>query len=246
MDQPTSIISDYVPPARADTSYRAAGAKPTAQDPLVQKAVGDLDEDAVMRALQDVSGGGSEAREALAACQDGMTVVGERFETGAYFVADLIYAGELLIDAVKILKPHLGGDGDGSVKNGRMILCTVKGDIHDIGKNIVKSMMEGAAFEVLDLGIDVSPDTIVKKAQENDVQIIGLSGVLTLAIDSMKETVDAFKKLGLRDTVKIIIGGAPVSEEVCAYVGADAWARSPNLTVKTCSAWAKGQTTEPS
>lgn len=119
-----------------------------------------------------------------------------------------------------------------------MILCTVKDDLHDIGKNIVRSMLEAAGFEVLDLGIDVPASEIVKAAKENSIKIVALSGVLTLAIDSMKATVEAFKADGM-DDVKIIIGGAPVSEEAMKITGADEWAHSPQKTVQVCKDWAE-------
>jgi len=210
----------------------------------LKTAIGDLDENEMDRYLEGIVKCGAEvAQDALKACQDGMSIVGERFEAGEYFVSDLIYAGELMIKAVDTLKPLLIVGG--SVASGRMILCSVKGDLHDIGKNIVKSMLEAASIEVIDLGIDVAPEVIVREAKEKDAHIIGLSGVLTLALDSMKETVDAFIKAGMRESVKIIIGGSPVSEVACKHIGADAWAYSPNLTVKTCVAWAEGLVLRP-
>ncbi len=173
------------------------------------EAMGDLDEDTVKELLETVmADGGSGAQQAMDACQKGMDIVGSRFESGEYFVGDLIYAGELMTDAVSILKDALV-TGDGGGTKTKMILCTVKDDLHDIGKNIVRSMLEAAGFEVLDLGIDVPASEIVKAAKENSIKIVALSGVLTLAIDSMKATVEAFKADGM-DDVKIIIGGAPV------------------------------------
>ena len=161
------------------------------------------------------------------------------FEDGEYFVGDLIYAGELMTKAVDILKDALvSGDGSDEVK-AKMILCTVKDDLHDIGKNIVRSMLEAAGFDVVDLGIDVPADKIIETAKEQDIHIIGLSGVLTLAIDSMKATIEAMKEAGLRDDVKVIIGGAPVNAEVCEQVGADAWASSPQTTIDYCKKWAQ-------
>ena len=117
-----------------------------------------------------------------------------------------------------------------------MVLCTVKDDLHDIGKNIVKAMLEAAGFDVIDLGIDVPAEKIVETVKENDIKIVALSGVLTLALDSMKATVEALKAEGL--DVKVIIGGAPVSAESVVLTGADEWARSPQKTVQTCKAWA--------
>ena len=118
-----------------------------------------------------------------------------------------------------------------------MILCTVKDDLHDSGKNIVRSMLEANGFEVLDLGIDCPAQKIVDTAKAENISIIALSGVLTLALDSMKTTVQALKDAGLN--VKVIIGGAPVSAEACKIVGADEWAHSPQKTVATCKAWAE-------
>lgn len=196
----------------------------------------DLEEDELLEAVNAVmADGGKEVQKAVAAMQDGMQEVGARFESGEYFVADLIYAGEIMTGAMEILKPALAGDsGD---KAGRMILCTVKDDLHDIGKNIVRAMLEAGGFEVLDLGIDTPADVIVETAKKENIKIIALSGVLTLALDSMKGVVEAFKAAGLREDVKIIIGGAPVSPEACENCGADAWAHSPQKTVEVCKSW---------
>ena len=198
-------------------------------------AMGDLDEDTV-KELLDAVDSPEAADKAMEACQKGMDTVGKLFEDGEYFVGDLIYAGELMTDAVEVLKPYLTG-GESSGTKTRMILCTVKDDLHDIGKNIVRSMLEANGFDVLDLGIDVAPATIVERAKAENIKIVALSGVLTLALDSMKATVEAFKAAGLTD-VKIIIGGAPVSADACKNVGADEWAHSPQKTVATCKTWA--------
>ena len=199
-------------------------------------AMGELDEDTMVELLEAVmADGGKEAGAAMEACQKGMDQVGKLFEEGEYFVGDLIYAGELMTQAVEILKDALvsGEGGDAKVK---MILCTVKDDLHDIGKNIVKAMLEANGFDVLDLGIDVPAAKIVETAKTQNIKIVALSGVLTLALDSMKATVDALKAEGL--DVKVIIGGAPVSGEACKAVGADEWAHSPQKTVKVCKEWA--------
>ena len=199
-------------------------------------AMGELDEDTMVEILEAVmADGGNEAGKAMEACQKGMDEVGKLFEEGEYFVGDLIYAGELMTQAVEILKDALisGESGDSKTK---MILCTVKDDLHDIGKNIVRAMLEANGFDVLDLGIDVPAAKVVEEVKKNGIKIVALSGVLTLAIDSMKATVDALKAEGL--DVKVIIGGAPVSAEACKTVGADEWAHSPQKTVKVCKEWA--------
>ena len=203
----------------------------------LQTAVSELEEDAVLEIIDEVmAAGGDGAQEAMEACREGLNKVGDLFEAGEYFVSDLIFAGEIMTEAIGKLKPALSKGSD--QKLGKMILCTVEGDLHDIGKNIVKAMLEAGGFDVIDLGIDVSPAVIVETAKKENVSIIGLSGVLTLAIASMKATVDAFGEAGLRSEVHIIIGGNPVTQEACDFVGADAWAVNPQLTVNTCRAWA--------
>ena len=201
-------------------------------------AMSDLDEDAMTQMLRDVmADGGADAPKAMEACQKGMETVGKLFEDGEYFVGDLIYAGELMTEAVEILKDALVNAEEGGPAKTRMVICTVKDDLHDIGKNIVKAMLEASGFDVIDLGIDVSPEQIVETVKANGIKIVALSGVLTLSIDSMKATVDAIRAAGL-DDVKVIIGGNPVNAEVCATVGADEWAYSPQKTVQTCKSWA--------
>lgn len=200
------------------------------------QAMGELDEDTVVELLNKVmEEGGTDAPKAMEACQKGMDTVGKLFEEGEYFVGDLIYAGELMTQAVEIMKEALAS-GDSSGPKTKMILCTVKDDLHDIGKNIVKAMLEANGFEVIDLGIDVPAAKIVETAKEENVKIVALSGVLTLAIDSMKATVEALKEAEV--DCRVIIGGAPVSEAACKVTGADEWAHSPQKTIQTCKAWA--------
>ena len=200
------------------------------------QAMGELDEDTVVELLEAVmADGGTEAPKAMEACQKGMDIVGKLFEEGEYFVGDLIYAGELMTQAVEIMKDALAS-GDGAGPKTKMILCTVKDDLHDIGKNIVRSMLEANGFDVLDLGIDCPAEKVVETAKAEGIKIVALSGVLTLALDSMKATVAAIKAAGL--DCKVIIGGAPVSAEACKNIGADEWAHSPQKTVDTCKAWA--------
>ncbi len=200
-------------------------------------AMGELDEDTVRELLEAVMAqGGQDAPKALEACQKGMDTVGKRFEDGDYFVGDLIYAGELMTDAVAILKDALVSGEDAGPKT-RMILCTVKDDLHDIGKNIVHSMLEAGGFDVLDLGIDCPAEKVVEAVKAENIKIVALSGVLTLALDSMKATVAALR--AECPGVRVIIGGAPVSADACKNIGADEWAHSPQKTVQTCKAWAE-------
>lgn len=203
----------------------------------IKEAMEELDDEALLDMANAImEEGGADAEVCMKACQDGLAEVGNRFEDGEYFVGDLVFAGELMGNVMDIIKPALTGEGSQSI--GKMILCTVKDDLHDIGKNIVRAMLEAGGMEVLDLGIDVPAEKIIEEAKKNDIKIIGLSGVLTLAIDSMKDTVEAFKAAGIRDDVHIIVGGNPVTEEGCKQIGADAWAILPQETVRICTEWA--------
>lgn len=201
----------------------------------IKESMQELDEEQLLEDVKKAVEAG-DVQQALGACQAGMEEVGKRFEEGEYFVGDLIFAGEIMVEAMDIMKPALAGGGN-SAQYGKMILCTVKNDLHDIGKNIVKAMLEAGGFEVLDLGIDVPAEKIVETAKAEGIHIVALSGVLTLALDSMKDTVQAFKDAGM-DDVKIIIGGCPVTEDACRSMGADEWAYSPQKTVSVCQAWA--------
>lgn len=199
--------------------------------------LGDLDEEAVLEEIDGIVAANGDGLAAVAELQKGMDKVGELFENGEYFVGDLIFAGEILTEAIGKLKPILSaGTGD---KLGAIVLGTVHGDLHDIGKNIFKNMVEIGGFEVYDIGIDQSPEAFVEKIKEVKPVIVGMSGVLTLALDSMKDTVEAIKAAGLRDGVKIIIGGNPVTKEACEQIGADAFTTNAAEGVKICKEWAK-------
>lgn len=199
-------------------------------------AISEMDDETAMDIINEVVATKGDAGQAVAACQEGMEIVGKMFESGDYFVGDLIFAGELMGQATEALRPLLASDSSEDL--GKIILCTVAGDIHDIGKNIVKAMMGAAGFEVVDLGVDVAPADIVAAVKEHDAKIIGLSGILTLAVDSMKDTVQALKEAGIRDDVHVILGGNPVTDQVCKDAGADAWTTNPQEGVAICRKWA--------
>ena len=186
--------------------------------------LGNLEEEKVLEFVKKQVSSGISADEALkvvGACQEGMAIVGDRFVKDEYFVADLIFAGEILTGALDALKPALAGKTQGVI--GKMVLGTVQGDLHDIGKNIFGNISSISGIEVHDLGIDQTPQAFVNKIKEVGAGAVGMSGVLTLSIDSMKATIDAIKAAGLRDKVKIIIGGVPVTKGACEFVGADAY-----------------------
>lgn len=207
---------------------------------VLTQAVGELDEDKVIEMLSEFVASKpseEEAQQAVAACQEGMAVVGDLFEKGEYFVGDLIFAGELLTEAINTLKPVIGSGSQ--TKVGTIVLGTVHGDLHDIGKNIYKSMSEAAGFEVYDIGIDQPVSAFVEKVKEVKPDIVGMSGVLTLALEAMKDTVDGLKEAGLRDSVKVIIGGNPVTKEASDHIGSDAFTTNAAEGVKIAQAWVK-------
>ncbi|MPW24283.1 cobalamin-binding protein [Alkalibaculum sp. M08DMB] len=207
---------------------------------VLTQAVGELEEEKTMDILEEFvtsTPTQEEAQKAVVACQEGMALVGDLFEKGEYFVGDLIFAGELLTEAIDILKPLIGSGND--KKAGTIVIATVHGDLHDIGKNIFKSMSEASGFEVYDLGIDQPVSAFVEKVKEVNPDIVGMSGVLTLALEAMKDTVDGLKSAGLRDNVKIIIGGNPVTKEASDRIGADAFTTNAAEGVKICQEWVK-------
>jgi len=151
-----------------------------------------------------------------------MAEVGHRFEIGEYFVPEMLISARAMKEGLAILKPRLL---EAKVEPiGKVVLGTVKGDLHDIGKNLVGMMLEGAGFQVSDLGTDVAPDRFVAAAQEQQPQIIGLSALLTTTMPSMKATIEALQAAGARSQVKVMIGGAPVTEKYADEIGADAFA----------------------
>ncbi len=190
----------------------------------ITNALAELDEDRALQLVKEALEGDVAAGEILQACQEGMNQVGSRFECQDYFVSDLIMSGEIFKQIGAILEPHLKLGAAAYV--GKVVVGTVKGDIHDIGKDIVVNMLKSAGFEVLDLGVDVPAARFVDTLKESGATVLGLSGLLTLAFDSMKETVKAVAAAGMRDKVKIMVGGGPVDGNVCKAVGADAWGRT--------------------
>ena len=159
----------------------------------------------------------------------GMSIIGEKFKNNEVFVPEVLIAARAMNSGVEILKPHLVSEGIES--KGTVVLGTVKGDLHDIGKNLVKMMLEGKGLNVIDLGVDVAPETFVEKAREVNSQIICCSALLTTTMGEMKNVVEKAKEAGIRDSVKIMIGGAPVTQQFCESIEADVY--TPDAA--TCS-----------
>lgn len=158
-----------------------------------------------------------------------MGEVGRLFEEGEYFVPEMLIAARAMQKGLEVLKPFLT---DADVQSpGKVAIGTVKGDLHDIGKNLVAMMLEGAAFEVIDLGTDVSPERFIQAVRENGAQIIAMSALLTTTMPNMKNTIEALKEAGLRDKVKVMIGGAPVTQTYADQIGADGFAEDASRAV---------------
>jgi methanogenic corrinoid protein MtbC1 len=205
---------------------------------LLKETVGKLDEEKTNMLLEEFIALNQDSRETWRVVEtfhQGMEIVGDRFEIGKYCAGDLIFAGELLTSAIEKLKPLLGVSCGSS--RGLILLGTVEGDVHDIGKNILKTLSEISGFKVEDIGVDQKPASFVQAVREYHPLVLGLSGVLTLSIASMKRTVDAITEAGLREGLKISIGGNPVNEEVCRYVGADSWSKDAAVAVKIFESW---------
>ena len=200
------------------------------------KALADLEEKEAIRIAKEWLDSGKDPNMILDESRKGMETVGKRFAEGSYFLPELIYSGEILKSISEIVKPKLKQEVT-TERKGKVIVGTVAGDIHDIGKDIVVFMLDINGYEVFDLGVDVPTEKFVEKIKETGAPVVALSGFLTLAFDSMKETVEAIKKAGLRDKVKIMIGGGQIDEEIQKYTGADAYGRDAMAGVALADKW---------
>ena len=196
-------------------------------------ALANLDEDKVKKLVRERIDGGADPMSIVDECRKGMDIVGERYKSKEFFLSELIVSGEIFKDAMAVLEPMLEA-GKQPQPISRMVLGTVKGDIHNIGKDIVATLLRAAGFEVYDLGIDVAPGKFVEKLTDTGAPILGMSGLLTPSFGSMKETVEAVEAAGLRNKVKIVIGGGIVTEQVRKYVGADAFTDDAAEGVEIC------------
>ena len=203
------------------------------------KLLSDLKEPEALKFVENALAKGVDPMTLLEDAKDGMNIVGQRFANQRYFIPDLMYSGEILKGIVKMLEPHLK-KGEKAKRLGKVVIGTVAGDIHNIGKDLVVFMLDVSGFDVLDLGIDVPAQKFVDAVNESGSTVIGLSGFLTLAFDSMKETVDAIKAAGLRSKVKIMIGGGQIDEQVRNYTGADAYGRDAVAAVQLAKGWIGG------
>jgi len=200
------------------------------------KTLADLKEKEALKIVEDRLSAKEDPLKILDDARKGMEIVGKRFANSEYFIPDLVYSGEILKGVTEMVKPKLAKAAE--VKRlGKVVFGTVAGDIHDIGKDIVVFMLDVNGFEVYDLGVDVPAQKFVQKIKESGAPIVGLSGFLTLAYDSMKQTVEAIKAAGLRDKVKVMIGGGQITDEIRKYTGADAYGKDAMAGVTLAKKW---------
>lgn len=172
----------------------------------------------VTQALEEGIAPESVLNDALVA---GMNIVGDKFRSNEVFVPEVLVAARAMNAGLKVLNPFLAAAGVEPI--GKAVICTVKGDMHDIGKNLVKMMIEGQGIQCIDLGVDVEPDAIVAAVKENDAQLVCLSALLTTTMMGQKDVIEALKAAGIRDSVKVMVGGAPVTQEFADDIGADCY-----------------------
>ena len=184
---------------------------------------------------------GTDPLAIIAEGSEAMQEIGRRYAAGEAFIPELIMGGEIMKGIAAELRPLIKGEATAQSR-GTVVIGTVHGDIHDIGKDVVVMMLEVNGYDVHDLGIDVPIERFVAAIAELEPRVVGLSGLLTLAFDSMKATIDGIAAAGLRDQVKIMIGGSPVDEQVCAYAGADGWGRDAAAALRMAADWTGGAT----
>lgn len=201
----------------------------------IKSALVEFEVDLLKTKAQEAIDLGVEAEEIIRVLSEGMDVVGEMYQSGEYFVTSLIIAGETMKEALEVLEPHLSGQG--GAKRGKIVMATVAGDIHDIGKNIFTTLMGTAGFDVIDLGVDVSAEAIVAAVKEYSPEILGLSALLTTNLEQFPLIVEMLEKEKLRSGVKIVVGGATVTESFAKGAGVDALAKSAVEGVNICKAW---------
>ena len=200
------------------------------------EAMIDMKENESIEITRSLLDSGEDPIKILEICTQAMEEVGKRFEESTYFLPELMMAGEILSQISAIVKPRLKGEAIFE-KRGKVLIGTVQSDIHNIGKDIVAFLLDVNGFEVKDIGIDVAPEKFVEAILEFKPQVVGLSGLLTVAYDSMKNTVHAIKEAGLRDDIKIMIGGGSMTDNVCEYTNADAFGKDAVAGVALAKKW---------
>jgi trimethylamine corrinoid protein len=192
----------------------------------IRDGIAELDEAATLKTVTEALAAGQSPLSIADEAAAGLQVVGQRFEKQEYFLSELIIGAEIFREAMELVQPHLTAVQTSGRQLGDVVIGTVKGDIHDLGKNMVCTMLSASGYVVHDLGVDVPTDKFVQSVRDLHPKVLGLSGLLTVSFDAMRDTIDALKAAGLRDRVKVMVGGGPVDERVAEYAGADAVGRN--------------------
>ncbi|MFW9877662.1 MAG: B12-binding domain-containing protein [Candidatus Thorarchaeota archaeon] len=209
------------------------------KDILFQSVV-ELEETKAYELVKQMVEDGTDPKEIIDILRKAVEVIGDKFNNKEYFLAELVMAGEIFKQSAIILEPALEKDAVKEKSKGVVVVGTVKGDVHDIGKNIFITLLKSAGFEVYDLGVDIPPQVFVEKVKETNAKVVGYSGLLTVALEAMKETTEALKSEGIRDKVKIIIGGLPTDEMWMKEAGADAFTDNAFEGLKIVKKWLEG------
>jgi 5-methyltetrahydrofolate--homocysteine methyltransferase len=205
---------------------------------MLRDSIINLDIEGVKKASKEAIAAGIPAYKAvIEGMAKGMAIVGQKYEDGEYFLAELIMAGETMREGMIILEPHLKA---GDIKSaGKVVIGTVKGDLHDIGKNVVITLLKAGNFDIVDLGIDIEAEQFVEAVKTHNPDIVAMSALLTTTMVEMESVIKSLEKAGLREKVKVIIGGAPITPEYAEKIGADAAAKDAVGGVRICSTWMK-------
>jgi methanogenic corrinoid protein MtbC1 len=197
------------------------------------QAMADLDKNRVIALVGNKLKGSIPPLEIVKELNDGMIEIGDRFTACEYYISELIFSSHIYKEVMAFLEPHLG-QIELDQKAGTVVIGTVKGDIHDIGKNIVVTLLRNAGFKTIDLGVDVAADKFVEALKQTRAKALALSCLLNLAFTEMKNVVDALVVAKIRDKIKVVIGGQPIDEKVCEYVGADYYGADAPAGVRIC------------
>jgi methylmalonyl-CoA mutase cobalamin-binding domain/chain len=210
----------------------------TSSDKIV-KAIIELDEQVALELADGMIKLGTEPVDVLERCREGMSIVGERFENGDFFLSEMIMAAEIFNQIMNIVRPHLKSTL--SKSRGKIVIGTVEGDVHDIGKNIAIALLEAEGFDIIDLGVDVPPANFIEAIKEHEPDIVGMSSLLTVALETTKQTIDAITEAGLRDKIRIIIGGGRIDSHATEYIKPDASTDNAAQGVRMCIGLMKGE-----
>jgi methylmalonyl-CoA mutase cobalamin-binding domain/chain len=210
----------------------------TLRDKIVE-AIIELDEQAALELADGRIKSGTEPVEILERCREGMSLVGEKFESGDFFLSEMIMAAEIFNQIMNIVRPHLKSAL--SEPRGKVVIGTVEGDVHDIGKNIAIALLKAEGFDIVDLGVDVPPATFVEAIREHEPDIVGMSSLLTVALETTKQTIDAITEAGLRDKVRIIVGGGRIDSHATEYIKPDASTDNAAQGVRMCIGLMRGE-----